>query len=262
MTNTFTTTAWAFDGSGNNWVSYPKGFNAQGKGLENGLFKGGHSYSAQAGKTKTYANDDDWKDPKAVKWAAPTAFAYQADDYVVNNSTDTTGLKAMTGVEVVAIAPVDTTITTEWDAEAVADAVKTQVATFGKVSYGVKGTTTSKKVAYKAAALDKTLDAAFATEATHNPKFIDTTKDVAWYPTSSDPMDALIEEEDEMEAMMAKAKAAVTTDEWAMVLAKANGATQTEIAEAFGYCNNGGVSKKFSTIYKKVKKATGVAFVA
>ena len=246
MTNTFTTTAWAFDGSGNNWVSYPKGFNAQGKGLENGLFKGGHTYSAFDKETKF-----------------KMAFASQNSDYEVNNSTDTTGLKAMSGVEVVAIAPVDTTMNTEWDAEAVAEAVSTQVATFGKTTWGVGNIHSTKKVALKEAALDKSLNAAFKNK-TYNTNVLslDTTMDSDWTPVGGDPMDALIEEENEMEAMMAKAKAAVTTDEWAMVIAKANGATQTEIAEAFGYCNNGGVSKKFSTIYKKVKKATGVSCVA
>ena len=286
MTNTFTTTAWAFDGSGNNWVSYPKGVNADGKGLENGLFIGGHTFGCpgdlqgiaaekaiKAGKFSKNTTKGkvaaDWK-AKAYKdqtlcSKTSTPFTDQDYDYVVNNSTDTTGLKAMKGVEVVAIAPVDNTITTEWDAESAAEAVKTQVATFGKAHWGVGNISSTKKCALKEAALDKSLNAAFKSKVNSTDALsLDTSMDSDWTPVSADPMEAMIEAEEEAsswETLMAKAKAAMTTDEWAMVIAKANGKNQTAIAEEWGVSKMA-ISKKFKVIAKKAVKATGVAFVA
>lgn len=256
MTDTFTTNAWAFDGSGNNWVEYPKGVNKDGKGLENGLFVGGHTYSAF---------------DKANKYAE--AFAAQDYDYVVNNTTDTTGLKAMTGIEVVATRVADNSAPSkEWDAEAVDAAALDQVKTFGSHKAGLRGairacdigaaSIKTGKTEKKEAALDKALKIAFTPDITHD--------DVSWdlvgeiVEEGSDPMEAMIEAEEEAnswESLMAKAKAAMTTDEWALVIAKANGMNQTAIAEEMGVSKMA-ISKRFRVIAKKAVKATGVAFVA
>lgn len=251
---------------GNDWVTFKKGY-AKGKAIQNGLTIGDENDCYEAPKG-SYLGADAYASMKgtmasnvSVKAKAAT-FASQDYDYEVNDSTDTTGLKAMTGVEVVAFAPVDTTITTEWDAEAVAEAVETQVATFGKVSYGVKGTTSSKKAAYKEAALDKSLNAAFKTKV-HNDDALslDTTVDSDWTPVTGDPMDALIEEENETEAMIEKARAALSVDQWAMVLAKASGKSQREIAADLGL-TPAAVCLRWKTIVKKATKATEVSFVA
>ena len=266
------------NGAATNYVIHKKGW-ADGKGISNGLYVGCDNAYTVAPSWCTHTgveayeaakgNSTDNINPKAKKMA----FADQNSDYVVNDTTDTTGLKGMKGVAVVAIAPVDTTITKEWDAETAADEVKTQIATFGAKGWSKFGPTTEAdivnpdgiktkgKYEAKMAALDKTLNAAFTGEGTHNAKFIDTTMDVSWYPKTEDPMDALIEEENETEAMIAKAKAALSVDQWAMVLAKAGGKTQKEIAADLGV-TPAAVCLKWKTIVKKATKATGCAFVA
>ena len=146
-----------------------------------------------------------------------------------------------------------------------ADAVADQVKTFGKVSYGVKGTKSNKKVAYKKAALDKSLNAAFAADIKNTGDHalsLDTSMDSDWSPISEDPMDALMEEEAKTESMIEKVKKALTSDEWELVVAKSNGMKMSEIAEAAGYANHSAISKKFKMISKKATKATGFAFVA
>ena len=154
--------------------------------------------------------------------------------------------------------------TKQWDQVAVDEAVRTQIACFGRVSYGVKGTKTNKKVALKAAALDRSLNAAFKGEGTHNHKFIDTNMDVSWYPVTADPMDALINDEtdgERMAATIATAKEALTTEQWDLVMAKASGKTQKEIAEMTGVSCNA-ISLRWKTIVKRATRATGCAFVA
>lgn len=250
MTLTFTTAAWSWDGTGNNWVSYPKGYNSDGKGLENGIGINGHLYSCPG----------DLEGIEAANAIVSGKFA--------KNATTKSKVATFSNQSDYKCSPVASypSPSTEWDADAVDLAVKTQVATFGKKSYGVKGCTTQKKAALKAAALDKSLNAAFSPDIQNGKDhnlFLDPGKDCSFGPVTADPMDALIEEEENSaESLIAKAKAALTSDEWAMVLAKANGATHAEMAETFGFFDHSGVGKKFKTIHKKVKKATGIEFAA
>ena len=282
--NDFITTAWAFDGGGNDWVAYPKGINKDGRALENGLFIGGHTYSCPGDLTGVDAE-------LAIKTGKFTAnittkakgetFANQWTEAEVkaNAKTDVTGIKSIGGGQVIPVEEVDTTITTEWDAEAAATAVADQIKTFGARGFSKFGPTTEAdivnpdgiktrgKYEAKMAALDKSLNAAFGTReltGAYGMSHIDTTTEKSWYPTSADPMDALIEEETEAEKMaatIAKAKAALSVDQWAMVMAKASGKSQKEIAEMNGVSENA-VSLRWKTIVKKATKATGFAFVA
>lgn len=278
MTNTFTTNFWGWDGSGKDWVEYPKGFNKDGKAIINGLSsEAGHAYTVAEGfwdatgieadmaiNAGQYANN---ASKKAKKAAFADPFEWETDYY----STDTKGFKFLgqyNGKDpeaglIVADGKSSCPIT-KWDAEGAALAVADQVKTFGEFFFGVKNASESKKVVWKEAALDKALDAAFNKKESTGAKYIDTTKDVDWYPASADPIEEMIEAEEKVESwmsVMAKAKKALTSDEWAMVIAKANGMNQTAIAVEWGVSKMA-ISKKFKVIAKKATKATGVAFVA
>jgi hypothetical protein len=276
MTNdTFTTNFWSWDGSGSNWVEYPKGFNSDGKDIVNGLSsKAGHAYTVAEGFWDATGTDVDlvlsgnWA-KNATKKALKAAFAGEVFTYVENFTTDVgdinvcgpKGSKAYPWV-------LDTCPKKEWDAAAAAEALACQVKTFGEFfSFGIKNAKASKKYEMKMAALKKSLDSAFGPETTYGEgAYLDTCmdKEPDWYPTSADPIEAMIEEEskeEEMAALVAKAKAALSVDDWEMVKAAAEGKTKKEIAEMKGV-SGAAVTLKWKTIYKKVSKATGMAFVA
>ena len=267
-----TTGFFGLNGAATDYVIHKKGY-ANGKAIVNGLSsEAGHAYTVAEGFCDATGADADlmlsgnWA-KNATKKALKAAFAGEVFTYVENFTTDVghinvcgpKGSKAFPWV-------LDTCPKKEWDAKAAAEALACQVKTFGEFyCFGIKNAKTSKKYELKMAALSKSLDSAFGSQVSYSELFFDTNEEKSWYPKAADPMDALIEEEENetsWESVMAKAKAAMTTDEWAMVIDKANGMGQAEIAEKYGYCNNGGVSKKLKAIAKKATKAAGVAFVA
>ena len=262
------------NGAASDYVIYVKGYH-NGKAIVNGLYPDGHAYTVGAGfcDATGIAAEAAAKGEKSAKNATKAAKAatfsdpfYWDTDYY---NTDISGLKFLGQYNgqspeaglVVADAKSSCPIT-KWDAEGAALAVKDQVKYSGEFFFGVKNASENKKYQWKEAALTKTLDAAFGTKESTGASYIDTTADVDWYPTTADPMDALIEEENEMETLIAKAKAACTSDEWEMVIAKSNGMNQSEMAATFGFYDNSGIAKKLKAIAKKASKATGMAFVA
>lgn len=188
-------------------------------------------------------------------------FADQDYDYVPNYTThvDHITCVGVSGSTAKPITPVTPSAPTKpWDAAAVAEAVKTQVACFGKVSYGVAGCTTVKKAQLKAAALDKSLNAAFAPKIElTDALYLNPVLDGAWSPVTPDPLEELIAAETECIDKIDIIKKCLTPDEFEMVVAKSNGKTKTQIAQALGV-SHVAIVKRFKKIQKKVDLAFGV----
>lgn len=195
-------------------------------------------------------------------------------EYVVNNSTDTDDIKAIFGGQAVAIPVADNSApTTKWDQVAVNAAALDQIKTFGDHRAGIRGAIRAcdvgaavikgGKYEAKAAALDKALKIAFTPRISENEVVLDTTVDSDWTPTTGDPLDAMIEAEEKVsstQALLAKVRRVLSQDQWALVVARANGLTQAEIAEKEGVSQMA-ISLRLKTINKKAVKATGIALV-
>lgn len=196
-------------------------------------------------------------------------FADQNYDYVPNYTTHVDHIKCVgvSGSTAKPITPVTPSAPTKpWDAAAANEAALIQVKTFGSHKAGLTGaikacdigaaTIQTGKYEKKSSALDKALQIAFTPDGSHNKVMAEF--DMNTLEGAPNVIEG--EEENETEALIIQAKAALSIDQWAMVVAKANGKTQKEIAAEMGITHQA-VSLKFKTIHKKVLKKTGVVCV-